>query len=118
MSARGGRVLGAVGLTFVCLPALAGPCADEIYQTDIAIGKRLSAAAASGAAGAQSSFANLHRQPTPATVASAEAKLGELPDADVQRIRTFMDEARRADAANDKADCEKALAEARKIFEP
>jgi hypothetical protein len=118
MSAFRGRFFIAVSLTLVCLPAFAGPCTEEIYQTDMAIGKRLNATAAEGKTGAESSFATMHRQPTPTTVAGAEAKLGELPEADLRRIEIFMDEARKADVANNKADCEKALAEARKILGP
>jgi hypothetical protein len=108
----------AAALAVLSVPAYAGPCENEIYQTDLALGKRLNATAAGGQYGTESSFATMHRQPTPATVAGAEAKLGEMPAADVERIETFMDEARKADAANDKAACEKALAEARKILGP
>ena len=109
---------GAAALAILSAPAFAGPCENEIYQADLALGKRLNAAAAGGRTGTESTFATRHRQPTPATVAGAEAKLGELTEADVERIETFMDEARKADAANDKAACEKALAEARKILGP
>jgi hypothetical protein len=118
MPAFGGRVLVALGLALVCPQAHAGPCAAEIYQTDIAIGKRLNVAAAEGKSGVESSFATLHRQPTPQTVAGAEAKLGDLPDADLRRIEIFMDAARQADASDNKAECENALAEAKKILSP
>src|SRR5271157_3149412 len=43
--------------------AHAGPCAGEIYDADIAINKRLDAAAAKGKPAAESSFATMHRQP-------------------------------------------------------
>jgi hypothetical protein len=118
MTAHAPLALGAIVLVFAPLGVQAGPCTDEIYQADIAIGKRLNAAAATGAAGTESTFATMHRQPTPGTVAGAEAKLGDLPDADLQRIEAFMDQARQADASNDKATCEKALAEAHKILGP
>lgn len=118
MTAHAPLALGAIILVLAPLAAEAGPCTDEIYQTDIAIGKRLNGAAAHGATGTESTFATMHRQPTPSTVAGAEAKLGDLPDADLRRIETFMDAARKADASNDKATCEQALAEAHKILEP
>jgi len=115
---RVAAALTALALAFCASPAHAGPCADQIYEADVALSKRLNAAAAGGKTGAESTFARLHRQPTPATVAGAEAKLGELPEADIERIEKFLDDARNADAANNKAACEAALTEARKILGP
>ena len=99
-------------------PAFAGPCTDQIYQADIAIGKRLDAAAAQGKSGPQSNFATLHRQPTPSTVAGAEAQARRPVGRGLAGDREFMDEARKADAASDRAGCQKALAEAQKILAP
>ena len=118
MMKRAPLALSALVLAFCAGAAHAGPCTDDIYQADIALGKRLNAAAAGGKTGAESTFATLHRQPTPATVAGAEAKLGDLPPADVERIEKFLDDARKADAANNKPACEAALTEARKILGP
>jgi hypothetical protein len=118
MTKRVTPALSALVLAFCAAPAEAGPCTDEIYQADIALGKRLDAAAASGKTGSQSTFATMHRQPTPATVAGAEARLGDLPPAEVDRIEKFLDDARAADAANKKPECEAALAEARKLLGP
>ena len=118
MTKRATLALTALVLAFCAGPAYAGPCTDEIYQADVALGKRLDAAAAGGKTGAESTFATLHRQPTPATIAGAEARLGDLPPADVERIGKFLDDARAADARNDKPACEAALAEARKILGP
>ena len=118
MTKRAALALSALALAFCAGPAHAGPCTEEIYQADVALGKRLGAAAAGGRTGAESSFATMHRQPTPATVAGAEARLGELPSADVERIEKFLDDARNADATNNKAACEAALTEARKILGP
>ena len=61
-------------------------------------------------------FATSHRQPTPATIAGAEEKAGDIPASGVEDIRKFMVEARQADDAGDKAGCEKALAEAKTIL--
>ena len=64
------------------------------------------------APGPQSSFATMHRQPTPGTVASAEEKAGNLSPAQVQAITEDLDAARDADDKGDSAACEKALNEA------
>ncbi len=96
--------------------AQAGPCAGEIYQADIAINRRLDEIAAQGKAGAESTFATTHHQPTPATIAGAEEKVGDVPPSGVQDVRKFMVEARRADDAGDTAACEKALADAKTIL--
>ena len=99
----------AMALALFAATAHAGPCTDRIYQTDLAVSKLLDAAAAQGRPAAESTFATMHRQPTPGTVASAEAKAGDLSLADFEAITKDMDEARNADDAGDRAGCEKAL---------
>jgi hypothetical protein len=98
-----------LALVLFAAAAHAGPCTDRIYQTDLAVSKLLDAAAAQGRPAAESTFATMHRQPTPSTVASAEAKAGDLSLADLQAITADMDQARSADDAGDRAGCEKAL---------
>jgi hypothetical protein len=107
--------LGAFALTSWAGAAQAGSCADEIYQADLAINKRLDEIAANGKGAKETTFATAHHQPTPATVAGAEANAGDIPASGVADIRKFMVEARQADDAGDKAGCEKALAEAKTI---
>ena len=107
---------GAAALALWTAPALAGPCTDEVYQADIAIGKRLNAIAARGRAAPESNFATMHRQPTPGTVARAEAQVGDLSETDLNTLTQDMDAARKADAGNDRAGCEKALADVRRII--
>ena len=99
-------------------PALAnaGPCAADLLKADDEIGKRLEAIAAKGKTGAESTFATTHHQPTPATLAGAEEKVGDISEQDAQSVRTYLKEARQADDAGDKPACEKALGEARKIL--
>jgi len=87
-----------------------------LYKADVDIGKRLEAIAARGRAGTESSFATLHRQPTPATVAGAEEQVGDVSEAQANAVRNFMAEAKTADEAGEKAACENALSEARKIL--
>ena len=91
--------------------AHAGPCTDRIYQTDLDVAKILDAAAAQGRPAPQSTFATMHRQPTPGSVASAEQQAGDLSADELQAVTEAMDVARHADDANDREGCEKALAD-------
>jgi hypothetical protein len=100
-----------MALVLFAAAAHAGPCTDRIYQTDLAVSKVLDSAAAQGRPAAESTFATMHRQPTPGTVASAEAKVGDLSPADFEAITKDMDEARNADDAGDRDGCEKALSD-------
>jgi hypothetical protein len=58
----------------------------------------------------------MHRQPTPNSVANAEVGLGEASGKDVEAFEREMDRAVTANEANNLAECENALAEARRIF--
>jgi hypothetical protein len=97
-------------------PAHAGPCTDRIYETDLAVAKLLDVAAAQGRPAAESTFATMHRQPTPGTVASAEESAGDLSPADLDAVTKAMDDARTADDAGDRAGCEKALSAVDRIL--
>lgn len=93
-------------------PALAGPCAQDIDRVQAQVDARIDAAAGAGRAGAESNAARLHREPTPASIAAAEQKLGEgKPE---EAALAALASARQADAAGDKAGCDAALALARK----
>jgi hypothetical protein len=105
-----------MALVLIAAPAHAGPCTDRIYQTDIAIEKLLDAAAAQGQPAAESTFATMHRQPTPRTVAGAEVRAGDLTPAQTQAIMDSMEVARKADDAGDQAGCERALGQAQSIL--
>jgi hypothetical protein len=92
--------------------AQAGPCGNQISQVE----QRIRAAQASsppGGAGdasaAQSVDAQLHHQPTPSSVQSAERMANADGEAALAR-------ARHADAAGDAAACTKALMEAQAIY--
>ena len=97
-------------------PAEAGPCAEDLYRADVDIGKRLDELAARGRTGTQSTFATMHRQPTPATVAGAEETVGDISAAELDAVRKYMAEAKKADEAGDKAACENAMSQARKLL--
>lgn len=92
--------------------AQAGPCANQISQVEQAI--RI-AQAKSGGVGAgepsasQSVGAQLHHQPTPNSVQSAERMAIADGDAALER-------ARKADAEGDAPACTRALAEAKAIY--
>ena len=117
MAVRTAIALSVAALVLCSAAAHAGPCAGEIYDADIAIGKRLDAAAAKGKALPESQAALLHRQPTPQSVAGAEVKAGDLSEADVKALGAFMVEARKADGAGDLAACRKALADLQLILD-
>jgi|SRR5579871_4278781 len=94
-------------------PASAGPCTGEIHDLQLALNAKLDALAARGRTAPQSTAATLHRQPTPDSLASAEAKAGDISEGDVAKIREFIAQARKADDANNPAACHKALGDAR-----
>jgi hypothetical protein len=96
--------------------AYAGPCAEDLYKADIEIGRRLDDIAAKGRAGAESNFATMHRQPTPGTIAGAEEQIGDISDTQVQAVRNYLADAKKADDAGDKPACEQALSQARQIL--
>jgi hypothetical protein len=116
MIVRNGFAASLAALALGSTTAHAGPCSTQIYNDDLAIGKRLGAAAAHGKTAPESQGALLHRQPTPLSVAGAEAKAGDLSEAEVKAITEFMDEARKADAVGDAAACQKAIADAERML--
>jgi hypothetical protein len=108
------RATGAVaGMAFMLgvAPAHAGPCTDRIYQTGLEVAKLLNSAAAQGRTQPQSTFATMHRQPTPGSIATAEEEAGDLTSEETQAITEAMDEARHADDEGDQAGCDKALSD-------
>jgi hypothetical protein len=116
MAIRHAVALSAAALALFSAAAQAGPCTQEIYDTDIALNKKLDAEAARGMAAPETQGALLHHQPTPLSVAGAEAKVGDISEADLKTIRTYMEEARKADAGGDLPACHKALADARQML--
>lgn len=109
MTFRQATAVAGVALILGAAPAHAGPCTDRIYETDLDVAKLLGSAAAQGRPAAESTFATMHRQPTPGSIASAEQDAGDLTSEEAQAITEAMDVARHADDAGDRAGCEKAL---------
>ncbi len=92
--------------------AQAGPCTAQIAQVEQQI-RVAQASSPPGGAGEpsapQSVGAQLHHQPTPQSVESAESRARAESAA-------ALDRAREADAAGDAAACAKALAEAKALY--
>jgi len=92
--------------------AHAGPCTAQIAQVEQQIRKAQAASPPGGAGeptGPQSVEAQLHHQPTPQSVESAERKAKADSAA-------ALDRARKADAAGNAAACAKALDEAKMLY--
>jgi hypothetical protein len=107
------------GMSFIlgAVSAHAGPCTERIYQADLDVAKLLDSAAAQGQPAAESTFATMHRQPTPGSIATAEQDAGELTSEEAQAITEAMDEARHADDQGDQAGCEKALSDVDRMLQ-
>ena len=112
--------LRSVALTAVALVASTGlahtgPCLDEITQVQQSIDSTLERIAATGRTARQGTGLT-HVQPTPRSIAAAEAQLGELPPEKIDAARQAMVRAHTADAAGDKTACEEALADAKRVL--
>jgi hypothetical protein len=108
------RVVTLIIVAFVGAPAaaLAGPCTAQIATVELQIRQARAAALPAGPgepSAPQSIGAQLHHQPTPGSVESAERKANAAGDAALERARA-------ADAAGDAAACGKALGEARELY--
>jgi hypothetical protein len=106
----------AAAVTLSVMPSLAGPCSPEIERVQPGVDALITAAAVAGPAGRQSTAAMTHRQPTPNSVAAAEAKLKE--GARAERAKAAMEQARTADGAGDTSACVRALADVRRELGP
>jgi hypothetical protein len=113
-------------LTLACAAALAasisasyaGPCAHEIDRMQAQVDARLEAKAAAGPAARESTAATMNRQPTPESMAAAEARLGEVSPQKIEAVAAAMARARQADGAGDKSACEQALADVQRAIGP
>jgi hypothetical protein len=59
----------------------------------------------------------LHHQPTPGSIAAAEARLGDEAARSIETVKLAMARARAADGAGDKPACEQALADAQRAID-
>ena len=98
---------------------LAGPCSADIDAMMVQIDTALNAsAAASRGAQQQSTVAGRHVQPTPNSMATAEARVGGMSPETIEQVRVAMARARAADAAGDNVACKEALAEVQGVIGP
>ena len=88
--------------------AHAGPCTTQIAEVERYI-RRSTPGPESGPTGPQSIGAQLHHQPTPGSVQSAESRARANADA-------ALDRARKADAEGDISACMKALEQAKELY--
>jgi hypothetical protein len=114
------RVLVFAALAFAASAsaAHAGPCSNQIDATQARIDAKLEAKAAAGPAGKQGLAAGMGMQPTPASIAAAEEKLGEMSPRKVKAMKQGMARARVADKAGDLRACRKALAAVQRVLGP
>jgi hypothetical protein len=82
------------------------------------IASKLSSIAAAGPAVDQTVGAQMHRQPTPDSVATRESALGEVSASKIEEVKNAMARARQADAAGDKTLCERALNDVQRALTP
>ncbi|MGO4527342.1 hypothetical protein AB4097_21110 [Microvirga sp. 2MCAF35] len=107
-------LLGGAFLALMIQASHAGPCTPEIDGLQAQVDARIDAVAGSGRAAAESTAALQQHQPTPASIAAAEQKLGEgKPE---EAALAALARARAADASGDKAGCDEALALVRKAL--
>lgn len=108
--------LGAAACLASMSMSYAGPCSGEIDRVQARLDARLEAIAGAGTSAPESAAALRHHQPTPQSIAAAEAKLRELPSTAVTVLRAAMMRAREADRGGKASECEEALAEVRRTI--
>jgi hypothetical protein len=111
MTIRQFTLFGAGVLLLSALPAEAGPCAKDIVSMQARVDAHLGKAAAAGPSAKQSVGAQIHRQPTPSSIANAERELGDLSAETIVKVNAAMDRAQKADIAGNEKDCRQALEE-------
>ena len=64
----------------------------------------------------ESTAAKTHHQPTPSSIAAAEAEHGQLSPEEFTAVNAAMAQALKADGAGDRSACEQALADAKRLL--
>lgn len=95
--------------------ALAGPCLARIDRAQAELDRQIGAVARAGKTGKESVAATDDNQPSPRSLAQAEAAVGD--GTQMEQAVAALARARKADAAGDQAGCEAALAEMDKLIE-
>jgi hypothetical protein len=117
MRFRGVLVLSAVAVALSTQQSRANSCSQDIDRAWAEVNTKIQARSGAGRSVPQSTIAFLHRQPTPSSVAAAQARLVDawMP---IETAVAALSRAREADRANDRAACEEALAEVRRRIGP
>ena len=89
----------AVVLVTSITASLASPCLQQIDRVQAKIDAKLEAIAAVGRSARESTAATMHRQPTPESIADAEANLGDVSLEKVEAAEALLARARDADRA-------------------
>lgn len=118
MTIRQLLVISTSTLFLLTLPCQAGPCSKDVARTQAIVDAKLELLAAAGPSASQGTGAQLHRQPTPRSMAETEIKLGALSPAVLEKIEDAMARARKADIAGDTNACEQALSEVLRAIGP
>ena len=104
---------------FAALPisqAHAGRCSQDIHDTMIAVANRLGTVALQVQSSRETRYATMHRQPTPTTVAQAEAQLGAMSANAAKAFDESIERAGAADSLDDLQACRTALRDARRAL--
>jgi hypothetical protein len=111
-------------LLMVCAVALAastsvsyaGPCSQAIDRVQAEIDAKLEARAAAGPSARETTAATMNRQPTPNSIAAAEARLGDVSPQKVEAVEAAMARAHQSDQAGNQSACEQALADVQRAL--
>jgi hypothetical protein len=116
MATAASLALTAVAVVLSISSSYAGPCSKQIDRMQARIDAKVEAIAAAGPFMRQGTIAGMNDQPTPRSIAAAEARQGEISWHTVDVVRQAMTRARVADAAGDARACRQALAEMRRAM--
>jgi hypothetical protein len=111
-------VFAALALVASAWAAYAGPCLGQIDAMQARIDAKLEAKAVAGPTAKEGVAATMNMQPTPASIAAAEEKLGDISPKKVRAIKRGMARARVADKVGDLRACRKALAAVQRVLGP
>jgi hypothetical protein len=111
-------VFAAMAIAATASATYAGPCSGQIDAMQARIDAKLEAKAAAGPTAKEGVAAGISMQPTPASIAAAEQKLGDISAKKVKAINRGMARARVADKVGDLRACNKALAAVRRVVGP
>ena len=111
-------IFSAIAVAATASAAYAGPCSDKIDAMQARVDAKLEAKAAAGPTAKEGVAAGMSMQPTPASIAAAEQKLGDISAKKVKAMNRGMARARAADKVGDLRACRKALAAVQRVFGP